>query len=50
MEILLVLEIKTVKVLTYIRSEVCLYDEELHHEDTVGGVIWLYASLTLGLD
>lgn len=47
MEILLVLEIKTVKVLAYITSEVCLYDEESCHEDTVGGEVWLYASLTL---
>jgi hypothetical protein len=49
-EILLVLEIKTVKVSTYITSEVCLYDEELCHEDRVGGEVWLYASLTLVLD
>jgi len=27
-----------------------VYDEELCHEDTVRGVLWLYASPTLGLD
>lgn len=36
-EISLVLEIKTVKVLTYVKSEVvCVHDEELCHEDTWG--------------
>jgi hypothetical protein len=52
-EISLVLEIKTVEVLTYVKSEVvCVRDEESCHEDTVegGSVALCFHNFGTGLD